>query len=296
MSLIARHVTSRNPMAQGPSAAPSNLSVDPEGWVGTSSEGKLRLYWTNGDTSAWTYAYVDGVQKEGVAGGVTTMLVTGLASNTAYTVQVKHSKNGVESAGSNTASATTFKEYGLPVSSYCGGNGSNSTVPSDDQYTFVTTKTDGFGSSSVSLNGDSFFSTSCWGCGIANGAGTANNTFSFTVSTAGYYTVLVVSASAANYWNESEQVTYYGGQGGYGRTSVFCYAGDVLSGFAGNVGTPVGEGSWVKRNGTTILSRAGAMDGYSYSSEAPYSLHGASWGGSGDYGMAAAFYDLDTNP
>ena len=104
----------------GPSAAPSSLSASP-GYAGSSTTAQMSLSWTNGDALAKTEVYNGASLVTTANAGVTSYNVTGLNSNTSYSFTVKHIKNNIRSAASNTATNTTYVEYGANASYYCTG-------------------------------------------------------------------------------------------------------------------------------------------------------------------------------
>lgn len=71
-------------------------------------ETQLDLNWTNGDVTASTEVYRGGALLATTAPGVSTLAVTGLTANTAYTFSVRHTKSGIPSVSSNTATVTTL--------------------------------------------------------------------------------------------------------------------------------------------------------------------------------------------
>ncbi|HYD54768.1 MAG TPA: RHS repeat-associated core domain-containing protein [Gemmatimonadaceae bacterium] len=93
---VSRTVTT---WSDGPDAAPAALSVASSGGTG------VTLAWTNGDATAATDVYRDGVRLGAAAAGAQVFTTTQARGTTAG-YQVRHVKNGVESALSNTASLT----------------------------------------------------------------------------------------------------------------------------------------------------------------------------------------------
>jgi hypothetical protein len=88
-----------------PEAPPSNLMVAVP--ARPTGETQLSLSWVNGDVTAQTRVYRDGVLVQTVGAGTAGWADTGRPSNTLYSYEVRHVKSGVESAGS-TASARTL--------------------------------------------------------------------------------------------------------------------------------------------------------------------------------------------
>ena len=85
----------------GPSGPPFALSPT------TISASAITLNWINGDGSASTKVYRDGVLVTTVSPTVTTYSDTGLAANTAYSYGISHLKNGQESGQATAAAGTS---------------------------------------------------------------------------------------------------------------------------------------------------------------------------------------------
>jgi len=106
----------------GPSAAPNTLAEASDG------TDHLDISWVNGDASAVTRIYVDGVVIHSAAAAATTYTVSGLEPGTTYQVDADHLKNGQASAkvgvvAMATAAATLdaptgFSAQGHPASPY----------------------------------------------------------------------------------------------------------------------------------------------------------------------------------
>ena len=85
----------------GPTSAPSSLSTT------ANSSTQITISWINGDASAQTQLYRDGVLIATLAAGVTTTTSTGLSAYSSYSFYVSHIKDAITSVNSNTSSATT---------------------------------------------------------------------------------------------------------------------------------------------------------------------------------------------
>jgi hypothetical protein len=84
----------------GPSAPPNTFASPSQTYNSVS------LSWVNGDATATTRIYVNGVLNQTAAAAATTATVTGLASNTSYVFVARHYLNGVENPTDNSVTIT----------------------------------------------------------------------------------------------------------------------------------------------------------------------------------------------
>jgi hypothetical protein len=101
----------------GPSSAPTNLTI------GTETQTTIPITWTNGDSSAQTRVYVDGVVESTRPAGATSYTIEGLDPNTNYEIEIDHYKNGQPSSkdGPDTGTTTSLGTLNPPtLADVCG--------------------------------------------------------------------------------------------------------------------------------------------------------------------------------
>lgn len=96
----------------GPIGVPSSLSTT------ANSSTQITISWINGDASAQTQLYRDGVLVATLAAGVTTTTSTGLSASSSYSFYVRHIKDAITSVNSNTSSATTSPAVPTAIGAY----------------------------------------------------------------------------------------------------------------------------------------------------------------------------------